>query len=102
MQDRLSVARLLVVQTGSTHLHGDYPRWFERALGFEMPVARAHAGERVGPPLHRAPPQGSMVTGLPLIEIVKATGILRRGDGLLRLRDEGTPVLGVWFGPALR
>jgi len=63
MQDRLSVARLLVVQTGSTHLRGDYPRWFERALGCEMPVVRAHTGERLGPALDRVRPQGIIVTG---------------------------------------
>src|SRR4051812_9052667 len=42
MQARLSTPRLLVVQTGTTTLHGDYPRWFERALGFALPVVRAH------------------------------------------------------------
>ncbi|TMB16736.1 MAG: hypothetical protein E6J65_20045, partial [Deltaproteobacteria bacterium] len=61
MQSGLSIARLLIVQTGSTHLHGDYPRWFERALGFEMPLIRAHAGERLGSALDRVRPQGIIV-----------------------------------------
>jgi len=101
MQDRLSVARLLVVQTGSTHLHGDYPRWFERALGFEMPVARAHAGERLRPALDRVRPQGIIVTGSPLSVIEKTPWMLQLGDDLLRVGEQGTPVLGVCFGHQL-
>ena len=101
MQDRLSVARLLVVQTGSTHLRGDYPRWFERALGFEMPVVRAHAGERLGPALDRVRPQGIIVTGSPLSVIEKTPWMLQLGDDLLRVGEQGTPVLGVCFGHQL-
>src|SRR2546425_2551280 len=101
MQDRLSVARLLVVQTGSTHLHGDYPRWFERALGFEMPVVRAHASERFGPALDRVRPQGIIVTGSPLSVIEKTHWMLQLGDDLLRAGERGTPVLGVCFGHQL-
>lgn len=101
MQDRLSAARLLIVQTGSTRLHGDYPRWFERALGFEMPVVRAHAGEQLGPALDRARPQGIIVTGSPLSVIEKAPWMLRLGDDLLRAGERGTPVLGVCFGHQL-
>src|SRR5207237_624117 len=66
MQSRLSIARLLIVQTGSTHLHGDYPRWFERALGLEMPLIRAHAAERLASALDRVRPQGRIVTGSPV------------------------------------
>jgi GMP synthase (glutamine-hydrolysing) len=101
MQDRLSAARLLIVQTGSTRLHGDYPRWFERALGFEMPVVRAHAGEQLGPALDRARPQGIIVTGSPLSVIEKAPWMLQLGDDLLRAGERGTPVLGVCFGHQL-
>jgi len=101
MQDRLSAARLLIVQTGSTRLHGDYPRWFERALGFEMPVVRAHAGEQLGPALDRARPQGIIVTGSPLSVIEKAPWMLQLGDELLRAGERGTPVLGVCFGHQL-
>jgi GMP synthase (glutamine-hydrolysing) len=101
MQDRLSAARLLIVQTGSTRLHGDYPRWFERALGFEMPVVRAHAGEQLEPALDRARPQGIIVTGSPLSVIEKAPWMLQLGDDLLRAGERGTPVLGVCFGHQL-
>src|SRR5438309_9067139 len=101
MQSRLSIARLLIVQTGSTHLHGDYPRWFERALGFEMPLIRAHAGERLGSALDRVRPQGIIVTGSPLSVIEKAPWMLQLGDDLLRVGACGTPVLGVCFGHQL-
>src|SRR5438309_3021778 len=101
MQSRLSIARLLIVQTGSTHLHGDYPRWFERALGFEMPLIRAHAGERLGSALDRVRPQGIIVTGSPLSVIEKAPWMLQFGDDLLRVGAAGTPVLGVCFGHQL-
>jgi GMP synthase (glutamine-hydrolysing) len=101
MQRRLSIARLLIVQTGSTHLHGDYPRWFERALGFEMPVVRAHAGERLGPALDRVRPQGIIVTGSPLSVMEGAPWMLQLGGDLLRVGAGGTPVLGVCFGHQL-
>jgi GMP synthase (glutamine-hydrolysing) len=101
MQRRGSIARLLIVQTGSTHLHGDYPRWFERALGFEMPVARAHAAERLGPALDQVRPQGIIVTGSPLSVIERAPWMLQLGDDLLRAGARGIPILGVCFGHQL-
>jgi GMP synthase (glutamine-hydrolysing) len=101
MRDALSNVRLLVVQTGSTHLHGDDPRWFERALGFAMPMVRAHMGEPLGPALDRARPQGIIVTGSPLSVIEKAPWMLQLGDELLRAGARGTPVLGVCFGHQL-
>src|ERR1700682_1038855 len=101
MQDPLSTARLLIVQTGSTHLHGDYPRWFERALGFGMPVVRAHAGERLGPALDRVRPQGIIVSGSPLSVTENAPWMLQLGDDLLQVGAAGTPVLGVCFGHQL-
>jgi GMP synthase (glutamine-hydrolysing) len=97
----VSTARLLIVQTGSTALHGDYPRWFERALGFEMPVVRAHAGERLGPALDRLRPQGVIVTGSPLSVVEQTTWMERLGEDLLRTGARGTPVLGVCFGHQL-
>src|SRR5689334_19500343 len=97
----LSTARLLIVQTGTTHLHGDYPRWFERTLGFEMPVVRAHAGEALGPAIDRARPQGVIVTGSPLSVTENAPWMLRLGEDLLKLGAAGTPVLGVCFGHQL-
>src|SRR5436853_3449445 len=97
----LSTARLLIVQTGSTHLHGDYPRWFQRALGFEMPVLRAHAGESLGPALDRVRPQGIIVTGSPLSVVEQTPWMERLGEDLLRAGERGTPVLGVCFGHQL-
>ena len=101
MQRGLSNPRLLIVQTGTTPLHGDYPRWFERALGFEMPVVRAQAGERLGPALDRLRPQGVIVTGSPLSVTEPATWMEELGDDLLRVGARGTPVLGVCFGHQL-
>jgi len=101
MQKGLSSARLLIVQTGSTHLHGDYPRWFERALGFEMPVVRAHAGEKLGPALVRMRPQGIIVSGSPLSVTEKAPWMLELGEDLLKAGAAGTQVLGVCFGHQL-
>jgi GMP synthase-like glutamine amidotransferase len=83
MQKALSSARLLLVQTGSTQLHGDYPRWFERTLGFEMPVVRAHDGERLGPALDRVRPRGIIVTGSPLSVTENAPWMLQLGEDAL-------------------
>ena len=92
---------LLIVQTGTTQLHGDYPAWFERALGIAMPVVRAHQGEKLGPVLDRVRPRGVIVTGSPLSVIDEAPWMLELGDELLRLGARGTPVLGVCFGHQL-
>ena len=101
MQAGLSTARLLVVQTGSTHLHGDYPRWFERALGMTLPVLRAHEGEALLPALERVRPHGVIVSGSPLSVTEEAPWMLQLGDDLLRIGARGTPVLGVCFGHQL-
>jgi GMP synthase (glutamine-hydrolysing) len=93
--------RLLIVQTGTTGLHGDYPAWFERALGFAMPVLKAHQGEKLAPALERLRPQGIIVTGSPLSVTEKAPWMLRLGDDLLRIGARGVPVLGVCFGHQL-
>jgi len=101
MQSSLSTVRLLIVQTGTTHLHGDYPRWFERTLGFEMPVVKAHAGEALGPALERTRPRGLIVTGSPLSVMENAPWMLELGEELLAAGERGTPVLGVCFGHQL-
>lgn len=101
MQNGLSTPRLLVVQTGTTALHGDYPRWFERALGRELPVVRAHQGERLGPALDRVRPHGIIVTGSPLSVMEEAPWMLQLGADLLRIGARGTQVLGVCFGHQL-
>ena len=92
---------LLIVQTGTTQLHGDYPAWFSRALGRELPVLRAHAGERLDQGLDRVRPQGIIVTGSPLSVTDRAPWMLQLGDDLLRLAARGTQVLGVCFGHQL-
>ncbi len=88
----------LIVQTGTTQLHGDYPAWFEKALGFEMPVVRAHLGEKLLPAVESLRPQGIIVTGSALSVADEAPWMLQLGDDLLRLGERGTPVLGVCFG----
>jgi GMP synthase (glutamine-hydrolysing) len=92
---------LLIVQTGTTQLHGDYPAWFFRALGRELPVVRAHAGERLQQGLDAVRPAGVIVTGSPLSVTEGAPWMLELGDELLRLGARGTPVLGVCFGHQL-
>ena len=92
---------LLIVQTGTTQLHGDYPAWFSRALGRELPVLRAHAGERLQQGLDRVRPQGIIVTGSPLSVTEQAPWMSQLGEDLLRLGAQGTPVLGVCFGHQL-
>ena len=92
---------LLIVQTGTTQLHGDYPAWFSRALGRELPVLRAHDGERLKQGLDRVRPQGIIVTGSPLSVTEQAPWMLQLGDDLLRIAARGTQVLGVCFGHQL-
>ncbi|MCA1825307.1 MAG: gamma-glutamyl-gamma-aminobutyrate hydrolase family protein [Myxococcales bacterium] len=89
---------LLIVQTGTTHLHGDYPAWFERALGRSMPVVRAHQGEKLESGLARFRPKGIIVTGSPLSVTEKVPWMLELGESLLRVE---VPVLGVCFGHQL-
>ncbi len=93
---------LLIVQTGTTHLHGDYPTWFRRALGMsDIPVCRAHQGERLADALDRHRPSGIIVTGSPLSVMEEAPWMLELGSELLRVGARGTPVLGVCFGHQL-
>lgn len=95
------MGRLLIVQTGTTQLHGDYPAWFGRALGRELPVLRAHAGERLDQGMDRVRPRGIIVTGSPLSVTGQAPWMVQLGDDLLRVAARGTPVLGVCFGHQL-
>ncbi|HUJ26811.1 MAG TPA: gamma-glutamyl-gamma-aminobutyrate hydrolase family protein [Myxococcales bacterium] len=93
---------LLIVQTGTTHLHGDYPAWFMRALGMpDLPVCRAFAGERLAAAIGKHRPEGVVVTGSPLSVMDEAPWMLELGSELLRLGARGTPVLGVCFGHQL-
>jgi GMP synthase (glutamine-hydrolysing) len=101
MRKGVSTPELLVVQTGTTHLHGDYPRWFERALGRVLPVMRAHEGEKLAAAMDRVRPKGIVVTGSPLSVMEEAPWMLQLGADLLEAGARGTPVLGVCFGHQL-
>ena len=64
----MSIPRLVVVQTGTAapeivRRHGDYPDWFNQAIGAELPVLRAYLGEPLELPVGS---QGVLVTGSPL------------------------------------
>jgi GMP synthase (glutamine-hydrolysing) len=94
--------RLLIVQTGTAaeplrRTHGDYPDWFIRSLGFEMPIVRAHEGERIGGRSF----DGVIVTGSPLSVMERAPWMEELGQELLRIGARGAPVLGVCFGHQL-
>jgi GMP synthase (glutamine-hydrolysing) len=95
-------ARILIVQTGTAapelvRGHGDYPAWFEKALGEKCTVVRAHEGEK----LPKGTPQGIIVTGSPLSVMDDAPWMLDLGNELLRKGESGAQVLGVCFGHQL-
>src|SRR5258706_10501041 len=92
---------LLIVQTGTTSLHGGYPAWFAHAIGFPMPVVRAHEGEKLQPAIEKIKPRGIIVTGSPLSVTDAADWMAPLGDDLLRAGERGIPVLGVCFGHQL-
>jgi GMP synthase (glutamine-hydrolysing) len=79
--------------------HGDYPEWFQRALGAELPVLRAHAGHKLGELPEGT--KGIVVTGSPLSLTSPDPWMDELGDRLHRLGDAGVPVLGVCFGHQL-
>ena len=96
----MSIPRLVIVQTGAAapeivRRHGDYPDWFNRALGAELPVLRAHLGEALELP---AGTQGVLVSGSPLSLTRPEPWMDEVAEELLRIGERGTPVLGVCFG----
>ncbi len=96
----MSIPRLVIVQTGTAapeivRKHGDYPDWFNRALGAELPVVRAHLGEKLELP---AGAKGVLVSGSPLSLTRPEPWMDEVSEELLRLGERGTPVLGVCFG----
>ena len=99
----MSIPRLVIVQTGTAapeivRQHGDYPAWFNQALGAELPVLRAHLGERLELP---AGTQGVLVSGSPLSLTLPEPWMDEVAEELLRIGERGTPVLGVCFGHQL-
>lgn len=96
----MSIPRLVIVQTGTAGKaiardHGDYPDWFNRALGAELPVVRADLGEALELP---AGTRGVLVTGSPLSLTQPSPWMIETAEELLRIGERGTPVLGVCFG----
>jgi GMP synthase (glutamine-hydrolysing) len=95
---------LLVVQTGTSARelvakHGDYPDWFEEALGAKLRLLRAHEGERLAD--LPAGTKGIIVSGSPLSLTAPEPWMDELGDRLLRLGKSGVPVFGVCFGHQL-
>jgi GMP synthase (glutamine-hydrolysing) len=104
----MSTARLLpdllVVQTGTAARdlvakHGDYPDWFEQALGAKLRLVRAHEGELLAD--LPAGTKGIIVSGSPLSLTAPEPWMEELGDRLLRLGAAGVPILGVCFGHQL-
>ena len=96
----MSIPRIVVVQTGTAakqivREHGDYPDWFNRALGAELPVVRAHRGDSL-----ELPPgtRGVLVSGSPLSLTAPEPWMDEVAEELLRIGERGTPVLGICFG----
>jgi len=96
----MSIPRLVVVQTGTAakaivREHGDYPDWFNRALGAELPVVRVDQGEPLELPVGT---RGVLVSGSPLSLTEPQPWMIDAAEELFRIGERGTPVLGVCFG----
>lgn len=96
----MSIPRLVIVQTGTAgdaivRAHGDYPDWFNRALGAQLPVIRADLGEPLELP---AGARGVIVSGSPLSLTSPEPWMMEAAEELFRIGERGTPVLGVCFG----
>jgi GMP synthase (glutamine-hydrolysing) len=105
----MTLPRILIVQTGTAgalaERHGDYPAWFQRALGDAADASvllRADQGERLDSEvLFRSRARGVIVTGSPLSVLAPAPWMEPLGEELHRLGRKGVPVLGVCFGHQL-
>ena len=100
-------ATLLLVKCGTTSpevrlAHGDYDRWFLRALaptGVRVRVVEAHAGAPL--PARAAGADGVIATGSPRSVTERAPWMERTGAWLREVAEAGTEVLGVCFGHQL-
>ena len=98
---------LLVVKCGTTTAgvrlaHGDYDRWFARALagaGVALRVLDVAAGAALPP--GQADADGVLVTGSPSSVTERAPWMVRAGAWLRQQAGAGVPVLGVCFGHQL-
>jgi GMP synthase (glutamine-hydrolysing) len=101
---------LLVVKCGATSpsvriAHGDYDRWFLRALaptGVALRVVDVHAGAPL-PDARRGDAgfRAIVVTGSPRSVTERAPWMVRAGAWLRARAEDGVPVLGVCFGHQL-
>jgi GMP synthase (glutamine-hydrolysing) len=100
------VPTILLLKCGSTGaavrvVHGDYDRWFLRALaptGADVRVLEAHSG---APLPSRPAADGIVVTGSPLSVMDRAAWMRVTGAWLREQAERGIPILGVCFGHQL-
>jgi GMP synthase (glutamine-hydrolysing) len=107
MGNWVTAPTLLVLKCGTTTpavrvAHGDYDRWFGRALagtGAALRVLDVDAGAPLPPGIEGA--DGVLVTGSPRSVTERAPWMARAGGWLRRQAEAGVPVLGVCFGHQL-
>ena len=99
---------LLVLKCGTTVpavavRHGDYDRWFRRALaptGAALRVVEVHAGAPL-PPRRAGGADAIVATGSPRSVTERAPWMVRTAAWLREAAERGIPVLGVCFGHQL-
>jgi GMP synthase (glutamine-hydrolysing) len=101
------MSTVLLVKCGSTaaevrRVHGDYDRWFLRALaptGAAVRVVEAHAGALL--PARGGDAVAAVLTGSPLSVRDREPWMAETAAWVLEQADRGLPVLGVCFGHQL-